>query len=55
MEIGKLHISLLDNDYEPDQAELDEIAEVERLQRECKSSHDNLGEDGCLDCGYGAP
>ena len=28
--------------------------EWEKLMRECKSSHVQLGEDGCMDCGYGS-
>lgn len=44
-----------DRPYVPTQSELDELAEIDRIQTECTSSHrfeDLDPEDGCLDCGY---
>lgn len=37
--------------YIPDAQEIAEMAELEKMQSECK--HENFNnEDGCLDCGY---
>lgn len=31
-----------------------DFAEMEARQKECKEDHSDLGEDGCLECGFGA-
>lgn len=40
--------------FDLDAEEIAEWKEIERMQLECTNDHTNIGEDGCLDCGYGA-
>lgn len=46
----KLEPATIDN-YIPDEQEIAEMEELERLQEKCE--HENFNkEDGCLDCGW---